>query len=60
MPLSGETLTSTEDDARIIAELREISESEGKEIIKGIALVVSCALIWWISVTLLFNGGFIS
>ncbi len=62
MPISSEskTLSSSEEDARIIAELREISESEGKEIIRAIAIITSFFILWWIVVSILFGGGLIS
>lgn len=62
MPSSSEskTLSSSEEDARIIAELREISESEGKEIIRAIFIIVCFFIVWWIVVSILFGGGLIS
>ena len=62
MPSSSEdkALSSSEEDARIIAELREISESEGKEIIRAIVIITSFFVVWWIVVSILFGGGLIS
>jgi|GEM_PF-2292289 hypothetical protein len=52
--------TSSSEDAKMIADLREISEREGKEIIKGIAIVVALILLWWIVVMFFFGGGWAS
>jgi len=52
--------TASDEDAKMIAELREISEAEGKEIIAGIATVVSFFILWWIVVTIFFGGGWAS
>ncbi len=49
--------TTSDEDARMIAELREISETEGKEIVKGIAIVVAFFILWWIVVMIFFGGG---
>jgi hypothetical protein len=52
--------TTSDEDAKMIAELREISEAEGKEIIAGIAIVVAFFILWWIVVTIFFGGGWAS
>jgi hypothetical protein len=49
--------TTSDEDAKMIAELREISEAEGKEIVIGIAIVVALVILWWIVVVILFGGG---
>jgi hypothetical protein len=55
-----EVPTTSDEDAKMIADLREISESEGKEIIAGIAIVVAFIILWWIVVMILFGGGWAS
>jgi hypothetical protein len=55
-----EVPTTSDEDAKMIAELREISEAEGKEIIAGIAIVVAFFILWWIVVTIFFGGGWAS
>jgi hypothetical protein len=52
-----EVATTSDEDAKMIAELREISEAEGKQIIAGIALVVAFFILWWIVVMVFFGGG---
>ncbi len=52
--------SSSEEDARIIEELREISEREGREIIRAIFIVISIMLLWWIIAVIFFSGGFVS
>jgi hypothetical protein len=52
--------TTSDEDAKMIAELREISEREGKEIIAGIAIVVAFFILWWIVVVIFFGGGWAS
>lgn len=52
--------TSSDEDAKMIADLREISEAEGKQIIAGIAIVVSLVILWWIVVVIFFGGGWAS
>ncbi len=52
--------SSSEEDARIIEELREISEREGKELIRAIFIVISIMLLWWIIAVIFFSGGFVS
>ncbi len=52
--------SSSEEDARIIAELREISEAEGKEIIRAIFIIVSFFIVWWTIVAIFFGGGIAS
>jgi len=52
--------TTSDEDAKMIAELREISEAEGKEIIAGIAIVVAFFILWWIVVVIFFSGGLVS
>jgi hypothetical protein len=52
--------TTSDEDAKMIAELREISEREGKEIIAGIAVVVAFFILWWIVVGIFFGGGWAS
>jgi hypothetical protein len=52
--------TSSEEDAKMIAQLREISETEGKEIIAGIAIIVAFFILWWIVVMIFFSGGWAS
>ncbi len=51
--------SQSEEDARMIAELREISDREGNEIIKAIAIIILFFLIWWLLVTISFGGGFV-
>jgi len=53
-------VTTSDEDAKMIAELREISEAEGKEIIAGIAIVVAFFVLWWIVVMIFFGGGWAS
>ena len=62
MPSSSEdnALSSSEEDARIIAELRDISESEGKEIIRAIFIIVCFFIVWWAVVAIFFGGGLAS
>jgi hypothetical protein len=55
-----EVATSSDEDAKMIAELREISEREGKEIIEGIAIIVAFFILWWIVVVIFFGGGWAS
>jgi hypothetical protein len=55
-----EVATTSDEDAKMIAELREISEREGKEIIAGIAIVVAFFILWWIVVMIFFGGGWAS
>jgi len=55
-----EVVTTSDEDAKMIAELREISEAEGKEIIAGIAIVVAFFVLWWIVVMIFFGGGWAS
>ncbi len=52
--------TSSDEDAKMIAELRRISEEEGKEIVIGIAIIVAFFILWWIVVMLVFGGGWAS
>ena len=52
--------TTSDEDAKMIADLREISEAEGKEIIEGIAIIVAFFILWWIVVTIFFGGGWAS
>jgi len=52
--------TTSDEDAKMIAELREISEREGKEIIRGITIIVAFFVLWWVIVMLLFGGGWAS
>ncbi len=52
--------TSSDEDAKMIAELRRISEEEGKEIIEGIAIVVAFMILWWIAVVIFLGGGWAS
>ena len=52
--------TSSDEDAKMIAELREISEAEGKQIIEGIAIIVAFFILWWIVVMVSFGGGWAS
>jgi len=52
--------TSSGEDAKMIADLREISEREGKEIIEGIGIVVAFIILWWIVVMIFFGGGWAS
>ena len=52
--------TTSDEDAKMIAELREISEAEGKEIVIGIAIIVAFFILWWIVVTIFFGGGWAS
>lgn len=52
--------SSSEEDARIIEELREISEREGREIIRAIFIVIAVMLLWWIVTVILFSGGLAS
>ena len=55
-----EVATTSDEDAKMIADLREISEAEGKEIIAGIAVVVAFFILWWIVVMIFFGGGWAS
>jgi hypothetical protein len=55
-----EVVTTSDEDAKMIADLREISEAEGKQIIAGIAIVVAFFILWWIVVTIFFGGGWTS
>lgn len=55
-----EVPTTSDEDAKMIADLRQISESEGKEIIRGIAIVVAFMILWWIIVLVIFGGGWAS
>jgi hypothetical protein len=55
-----EVPTTSDEDAKIIAQLREISETEGKEIIIGIAIIVAFFILWWIVVMIFFGGGWAS
>ena len=52
--------TTSDEDAKMIAELREISEAEGKQIIEGIAIIVAFFILWWIVVMVFFGGGWAS
>lgn len=52
--------TSSDEDAKMIAELREISEAEGKQIIKGITIILAFFILWWIVVMIFFGGGWAS
>lgn len=52
--------TTSDEDAKMIAELREISEREGREIIAGIAIIVAFFVVWWFAVMILFGGGWAS
>ncbi|MFB3764538.1 MAG: hypothetical protein ACE14P_04740 [Methanotrichaceae archaeon] len=54
------SLNTSEEDARIIEELREISEREGREIIRAIFIVVSSMILWWVLVVIFFSGGIAS
>ncbi len=51
--------SQSEEDARMISELREISEREGKEIIKAIAIIILFFILWWIIVTFFYGEGFV-
>lgn len=55
-----EVATTSDEDAKMIADLREISEREGKEIIAGITIVVSLVILWWVVVVIFFGGGWAS
>ena len=55
-----EVVTTSDEDAKMIAELREISEAEGKQIIEGIAIIVAFFILWWIVVMVFFGGGWAS
>jgi hypothetical protein len=55
-----EVPTTSDEDAKMIADLREISEAEGKEIITGIAIIVAFFILWWIVVMIFFGGGWAS
>lgn len=55
-----EVPTTSDEDAKMIADLREISEAEGKQIIAGIAIVVSLVILWWIVVVIFLGGGWAS
>ena len=52
--------TTSDEDAKMIADLREISEAEGKQIIEGIAIIVAFFILWWIVVMIFFGGGWAS
>jgi hypothetical protein len=52
-----EVPTTSDEDAKMISELREISEAEGKQIIEGIAIIVAFFILWWIVVMIFFGGG---
>ncbi len=52
--------STSEEDARIIEELREISEREGREIIRAIFIVISIMLLWWVITVIFFSGGLAS
>jgi hypothetical protein len=55
-----EVATTSDEDAKMIADLREISEREGQEIIAGIAIIVAFFILWWIVVMIFFGGGWAS
>ena len=55
-----EVSTTSDEDAKMIADLREISEAEGKQIIEGIAIIVAFFILWWIVVMIFFGGGWAS
>ena len=55
-----EMVTTSDEDAKMIADLREISEAEGKQIIEGIAIIVAFFILWWIVVMIFFGGGWAS
>jgi hypothetical protein len=55
-----EVPTTSDEDAKMIAELREISEAEGRQIVAGIAIIVAFFILWWIVVMILFGGGWAS
>ena len=52
--------TSDEDAKMIAADLRAISEAEGKQIIEGIVIIVAFFILWWIVVMVFFGGGWAS
>jgi hypothetical protein len=52
--------TSSDEDAKMIADLREISEAEGKQIVACIAIIVAFFIMWWIVVMIFFGGGWAS